>query len=182
MSNDADNLQRIRRASRRLQRVLQVCLVLVPSVSLVLWLLINVVPQTMQSSVLPHYVQLPLPLWGRLLGFLASMVPGGVVMYGIVVLMRLFRQYEEGRVFGPENVRCFRSLSRILVLWFVASILSVPVKSLVLTLHHPPGQHYLELSLGSPDLTALLVGLVVGVIAWVMEEGRKLQEEQDYTI
>lgn len=182
MPNDADNVQKIQKASHRLQQVLRVCLVLVPSVSLVVWLTINNAPQAMQAAVLPHYVQLPLPLWGRLLGFLTSMLHVGVAMYGIIVLMRLFRHYEEGRIFRLENVRCFRSLSRALLLWFAASVVSVPIRSLALTLHHPPGQHYIELSLGSPDLTALLVGLVVGVIAWVMDEGRKLQEQQDYMI
>ena len=40
----------------------------------------------------------------------------------------------------------------------------------------------ITVELGSPDLTALLLGAILAVIAWVMEEGRKLQEDQDFTV
>lgn len=58
----------------------------------------------------------------------------------------------------------------------------IPVKRRVDPAHPPPGQRYFSLEFGSADLTALLIGGVLAVIAWVMEEGRKLQEEQDLTI
>ena len=54
--------------------------------------------------------------------------------------------------------------------------------SVALTLHNPPGQRIFTLDIGSPDLTALLLGNILAVIAWVMEEGRKLQEDQDFTV
>ena len=96
--------------------------------------------------------------------------------------MRLFRLYEQGQIFRDSNVRCFRNLSRVLIWWFAAGIVQKSLLSIALTLHNPPGQRIITVELGSPDLTALLLGAILAVIAWVMEEGRKLQEDQDFTV
>lgn len=181
MTSETDNLRRIQRASKGLERLFKTVTILIPIVGLAFWIAIYFTPN-MQQTVLPRYVQLPVPLWSLLLGFAAAMIPGAVAMYGMWVLARLFKLYSQGSIFRKDNVQCFRSLSRVMLLWFVASIVSVPIRSVVLTLHHAKGERCLELSLGSADLTALLVGLVVGVIAWVMDEARKMQEEQDFTI
>ena len=159
-----------------------IVLVLIPVVNASLWTFINDLPTAMQETILPVYVRIPLPASARVLGFIVALVPASVVMYGTVVLIRLFRLYETGQIFRPANVHCFRSLSRTLVAWCAANIVSGALMSMALTLHHPAGQRMISVGLGSPDITALLVGLVLGVIAWVMEEGSRLQEEQDYTV
>ncbi len=159
-----------------------IVLVLIPVVNASLWAFINVLPGTMQEAVLPAFARIPLPGMARMLGFIVALVPASVIMYATVVLIRLFRLYEAGQIFRPANVHCFRSLSRTLVAWCAANIISGSLMSIALTLHHPPGQRMISVGLGSPDITALLVGLVLGVIAWVMEEGCKLQEDQDLTV
>lgn len=176
------NRLRIQRASRRLRHLLIVVACLMPAINGVVWLYINQWPEVFQSKLIPYFVSMPLPLSARLMGFGITMLPTGIAMLGVFYLMRLFRLYEQGEIFRSSNVRCFRNLSRVLVGWFFIGILHRSLLSVVLTLHHPPGQRYITLELGSPDLTALLIGCVLAVIAWVMDEGRKLQEEQDFTV
>ena len=176
------SLADIQRASRRLRLALTGILVAIPIVSAVAWLFINSLPGEMQGTILPHYARLPLPVSARLLGLAASLLPGAVAMYGVIVLIRLFKLYEQGEIFRAGNVRCFQKLSRVLIIWCVANVLSGPLMSIALTLHHGHGQRLLVVGFGSPDMTALLVGLILAVIAWVMEEGRKLQDEQDYIV
>ncbi|MBE0586358.1 MAG: DUF2975 domain-containing protein, partial [Desulfofustis sp.] len=118
----------------------------------------------------------------RVLGFAVSMIKGAVVMYGLWVLVRLFKLYQAGIFFQAENVRCFRNLSRSLVLWALAGVLVTPLLSVVLTMNNPPGQRVVEISLQSADLTALVVGGMLGVIAAVMEDGERLREEVDLTV
>jgi hypothetical protein len=50
--------------------------------------------------------------------------------------------------------------------------------SVVLTLPNPPGHRVVTLGLYSADFTAIFVGIVILFIAWVMDEARKLQEDQ----
>lgn len=177
-----ENRERIQRASRRLGFLLLVIICLMPVINAVVWLFINRFPEIISSRMLPYFVTLPLPASARFMGFLVAMIPTGVAMVGAYYLMRLFRLYERGQIFGPANVRCFRILSRVLIWWFVAGIVHKSLLSLALTLHNPPGQRMITLEIGSPDLTALLLGAILAVIAWVMEEGRKLQEDQDLTV
>jgi hypothetical protein len=177
-----DNTIRIRRASRRLRCLLMAVLIAIPVISLLVWGFINQMPELMQKSILPPYARPPLPVLPRFLGFLVWLLPGGVAMYATANLVKLFRLYEIGQIFRPANVRCFRNLSRALIAWCLVNIASGELLSLALTAHHPPGQRMISVGFGSPDITALLVGLILSVIAWVMEEGRKMQEEQDLTV
>ncbi|MEN6438616.1 MAG: DUF2975 domain-containing protein [Syntrophobacter sp.] len=176
------NSSNISRASRRLRLVFTAVFFLIPIINALVWIFVNEMPDEMQKNILPHYARLPLPAEARLLGFIIVMIPSGIAMYGNWVLIRLFRLYEMGQIFSDLNVRCFRDISRILMVWCAAVFLTSPLLSIALTLHHPPGQRLLVIGLRSMDITALLVGFVLAVIAWVMEEGRKLQEEQDLTI
>lgn len=173
---------RITRASRRLEIAFKIVFVLIPVVSALVWLFANELSDEMQKNILPHYARLPLPAQARAMGFFISMLPCGIAMYGTWALVRLFRLYERGQIFREANVRCFRDISRTLIIWSAVRFISSPLMSIALTLHHPKGQRLLVVGVHSVDITALLVGFVLGVIAWVMEEGRKLQEEQDLTI
>jgi len=176
------NRVRIQRASRHLRYLLLAAVCLMPVVNGLVWLLINQLPELVQDRLIPYFVTLPLPGSARIMGFAVTMMPTGVAMLGAYQLMRLFRLYEQGDIFRVSNVRCFKNLSRVLVGWFVIGIVHRSLLSMALTLHPPPGQRYITFELGSPDLTALLIGLTLAVIAWVMDEGRKLQDEQDYTV
>lgn len=182
MREPMNNALHIQRASRRLRRVFTAIMFAIPAISALIWIFINVLPDEMQKTILPHYARLPLPVSARAGGFVVSLIPASVAMYGTAILIQLFRLYEKGSIFRPENVSCFRRLSRALIWWCGVNIAAGPLMSLALTLHHPPGQRMIAVALGSPDITALLVGFVLAVIAWVMEEGRKLQEEQDYIV
>jgi len=176
------NRERIQQASKRLHTLLLIIFWIMPVITAVVWLFMNRLPETMYRNMLPYFVSVPLPLSARLMGFVVVMIPTGVAMFGLYYLMRLFQLYEQGQIFRLDNVRCFKKLSRVLIWWFVAGIVHKSLLSVALTLHNPPGQRMITLELGSPDLTALLVGGILAVIAWVMEEGRKLQEDQDLTV
>ncbi len=177
-----ENKARIQRASRRLRYLLLAAICLMPVANGVIWLFIHHLPELLQDRLVPYFVRMPLPVSARLMGFAVTLMPTGVAMLGAYHLMRLFRLYEQGDIFRASNVRCFRNLARVLVGWFIVGVLHRSLLSMALTLHHPAGQRYITLELGSPDLTALFVGSVLAIIAWVMDEGRKLQEEQDYTV
>jgi len=176
------NSSNIGRASHRLRLVFTAVFLLIPIINALVWIFINEMPDEMQKNVLPHYARLPLPVQARLLGFIIVMIPSCIAMYGNWVLIRLFRLYEVGEIFSESTVRCFRDISRMLMVWCAAVFVTSPLLSVALTLHHPPGQRLLVVGVRSMDITALLVGFVLAVIAWVMEEGRKLREEQDLTI
>ncbi len=176
-----ENRDRIRSASKKFRFMLLFVLIAIPVLNAGIWIFFNYLPEAFVREMIPVSVGKLSP-GTCLAGFLVSMIPSGVAMIGIYVLIRLFRLYENAQIFTPENVRCFRNLGRILMIWAAAGILYDPMISLALTLANPPGQRMITVSLGSPDITALLVGGIISLMAWVMEEGRILQDEQNFTI
>ncbi len=93
------------------------------------------------------------------------LVKMGLSFFCYGVMFSLFRLYEKGILFSTKNVRHIRWLAYCLVVnWAVDYQLQS-------TLH--------DMALST---TPLFVGLLIIFIAWIMDEGRKIQEEQALTV
>lgn len=182
MEHRKENREMIQMASQRLRYLLLAAICLMPVINAIFWLNMNRMPDLILKKTIPFDVTMPMPLISLVLGFLVTMLPTGVTMVGAYYLQRLFLLYEQGQIFRLANVRCFKKLFRVLIWSFVADIVSRSLLSVVLSLPNPPGQRIVTVDLSSSDLTILLLGGILAVISWVMEEGRKLQEEQDLTV
>lgn len=104
----------------------------------------------------------------RPLGFL-SIVFG---LAGAWVLHRLFGLYERGMIFHRETVRCIRWIG----IWLLAKWTLANLWELTEVFTHNPSFSDLRID------GYLFGGLLVFLISWIMEEGSKLQEEQEMTI
>jgi Protein of unknown function (DUF2975) len=113
-------------------------------------------------------------------------------------LAQLFRFYERGLIFAPEAIRCIKILGFLCVInwtimsaWNTLTHLFPPPASPVMPM--PPTvvvevakpsfrMGFFSLSYGGINLGMLLAGTVIILIAWIMDEGRKIQEEQELTV
>lgn len=177
-----ENRRRIQQASRRLRIMFQTIVWLLPVINAVFWFNMNHMPDLVLKRTIPFVVSFPLPFSALFLGFLVTMLPIGASMIGIHYLKQLFGLYEREQFFQMGNVLCFKKIARVLIWLFLTGIVSNSLLSIALTLQNPPGHRLITIELSSNDLTVLLLGLILAVISWVMEEGRKLQEEQDLTV
>lgn len=81
------------------------------------------------------------------------------------VMLRLFQLYGRGILFSAKNVTCIRFLGWWLMIgWVIDYQMQGLLKDLSLS------------------TTPLFVGLLIIFIAWIMDEGRKIQEEQELTV
>jgi hypothetical protein len=88
-----------------------------------------------------------------------------LIGFGLFLLNRLFVLFERGSFYTAENVRCIKFLGFITASdWLVKSVLELMAKNI------------------SIDFNELFFGLFIVLIAWVMDEGRKIQEEQELTV
>ena len=177
-----EHMDRIRTLSRRFRRLFRAAFWLLPAVPALQWAFINHLPVPMAERLLPVGVHGELPGVLRLGAFAVSLIPLAVLMAAARTLGRLFGLYEQGRVFGRENVACFRRLAALLFWWVGAGLVYEPLLGLVVTALNPPGQHLLILGISGLDLTALVIGGVLSVLAWVMDLGRAMQEDQELTV
>ena len=97
------------------------------------------------------------------------------VCRGIGFFYKLFSNVERGIFFGRDNVRCIRNIGWWLVVLPFLSIIFETSKVIWAT--DTPVN--IDLSNLPNDL---LKGFFVIFVAWIMDEGRKIQEEQELTV
>ncbi len=119
-------------------------------------------------------------------------------------LAQLFRLYERGIIFGVQTIRCIKSLGLLCVIGgFLLSTSAVMAHSALGNLgrhglipksastppavvastiiHYRTGFFSADFGTGI-DFGLVFAGVVIVLVAWIMDEGRKIQEEQELTV
>jgi len=179
------SITRIQTISKRFRLLFTALIFLIPLTDLLFWLSFNHLPDAFRAELLTEFPakanQDLAPLF-RALGFLVSLLPVTVAVYAMVTLSRLFRLYENAIVFTHDNVKLLRKLGYVIIAWVTANLLFTPLITAVMTHGNPPGQPMIMLTLNFSDLSALVMGAIVVLISRVMDEGRKLEDEQLHTV
>jgi hypothetical protein len=162
-------LKRIRIVSRVIRILLGLAVVSVVTVisiclsDIIGWT--NVSPSLL-SPPFSRYASLrAIPASVLILGF----VRAGLFFAGAFLLNKLLRYFANGNFFTAENITCIKRLGYLVISdWLVAKFLdAIASRGLVIGLH---------------DFTKLAIGFLIILIAWIMDEGRKIQEEQELTV
>ena len=110
-------------------------------------------------------------------------------------LAKLFWFYERGLIFVAEAIRCIKTLGLLCVIGcLLKSALHIlgqlfpPTPPSTL----PPGVtvraitsygfDFFSFTIAGINVGLLLAGIIIVIIAWIMDEGRKIQEEQELTV
>ena len=121
--------------------------------------------------------------WGvRGLALLAMAAPTALTSYVLWNLALLFRDYARDEIFTDENTRRLRRVGLFLLVRELLAPLEGAVLSVILTMHNPPGQHLLTVSLEGSNLTSIVTALTIIVAAHVMAQARAIQAEAELTI
>jgi hypothetical protein len=179
-----DNLSKIKKFSKKFHFLLSLLIVVVPLYYILYWALINYLPEQLVTVNIPAspLVAYKLSLKWQIAGFAVSLLPLAACIYGLLNLRTLFSFYKEGIIFSYAHVSIFKSTSKALLLWVFFSMLYESAKSILFSLGAAPGNRVVEVGFSSSELTALMVGGVVLVVAWVMDEGRIMAEENKLTV
>ncbi|HET6420174.1 MAG TPA: DUF2975 domain-containing protein [Geobacteraceae bacterium] len=173
-----ENTQRITSVSRKLRLACIWLIVSLPVLCAVFWVFFNRIYAMAPMIPLPVRVDHDIPAVSRMLAFLCDMVPLSALIFALLKLKNLFYLYERGCIFTESNVDCYRALGRTLMVWVACDIVNRTLLGIVLTLDNPPGKRLLVIGLDGGDFTGIFVGIAVLIVSWVMDEARKMQEEQ----
>ena len=176
-----EGAERLKKNSRRLREVFVVLIVLAPILNVIFWVGVGMGNDVLGHS-LPVEVDPDIPVSSLVIGCLISMIPTGVFMYALYQLIKLFGYYSKGVIFSLENVSAIRALGKSIIAWVVADFFTSIGLGIVLTLHRGTGNRLLVVSFQNEDLYALVAGFSVLTIAWVMNEARKIKEEQELIV
>lgn len=180
-----DNIMKIKKTAGKFRVVFLALMVVSPFVPVIVWMCYNGLPSVMKLQMfadlhVPMTVELSLRT--RILAGAASLIPGAVLMAGLLYLVRLFGLYARGMIFTAENVACYRKLGHVILWSMAASIVHSSLMTIVLTLDNPPGQRMISFGISSSEIARLLIGMIVLLVSWIMEAGREIQEEQQLTV
>ena len=115
-------------------------------------------------------------------------------------LFQLFNLYERGLIFSAQTIRCIKILGVLCAVgWALMTLLQIlphPLPSSQIIQTHPPEvtvikgimvssyrMGFFSFDFGTGiNFGLLFAGTVIVLIAWIMDEGRKIQEEQELTV
>ena len=150
------------------------------------WLGYNLSPVQLMNSALPGSAGQPMPqvleLNSRLIGLAGDVPSLVIVILALNTLRRLFFLYERGEFFKEENVTLYRALSRLAFWGILADIVNKSALTVALTINNPPGQRFLTVGFSGGHLKLMLIAIILMIIARVMNEGRKIYDENQLTV
>ncbi len=134
-------------------------------------------PGNMGSQVLE-----PLSLTQKLFGFGVAWIPAIVGMTIAFSLMRLFACYERGDIFTQSSIRYIKRAGLMMLIWAILNPIYQVFISFAVTVGNPVGERLIAISIGPDYVRNLITGGIVFLIAYIMQEGVKLREEQALTV
>lgn len=182
-------MTKIQKTSKLVRTTLQAVIILIPLVVCYYWLSVNTPYDVLGLSGfieldmdIKALTQAPLTLETRLLALAASLGLSFILVYALVLLVRLFKNYERQEIFNFENTVLYTKLARTIFYWVIGNFIYTGALSVILSFNNPPGERVLELSFTGIDIMTLFLGVVVVIISWVMKEGYEISQEHSQTI
>jgi hypothetical protein len=140
------------------------------------WMPLTVVPAQALLAGLTPPQSMDLP-W-RWVGVGLECIPALAMFYAVWCVHRICRAFLAGEVFGPVVVRGFRGVGWGFLAMFVTSLLyQMGVTALLSWLASGQNGGLIVLGLGSFEMSMLVVGLMMLLLAHVLAEGCRLQAE-----
>lgn len=114
----------------------------------------------------------------RLAGLAIECLPTAAMLFTVWCLHRICTAFLHGEVFGPAVVRGFRGVGWGFIAMSAASLVhGAAVTALLSWLASGRRGGQVALSVGSFEMGVLIVGLMMLLLAYVVAEGQRLQEE-----
>ncbi|MEZ9299224.1 DUF2975 domain-containing protein [Vibrio splendidus] len=182
-------MSNIQKQSRRVRMLLQSLFVLTPIMVCYFWLTVET-PYDFISATgifyltydIGYFTMLPLTMTTRIVAAFTSLLMSSILMYALMGLIRLFRNYERGEIFSLENAMSYQKLGYSLFYWVLGSVIYGSLMSVILSFNNPPGERIFEISFVGMDFLTLILGIIILIISWVMKEGYILADEHSQTI
>ncbi|HFC04175.1 MAG TPA: DUF2975 domain-containing protein, partial [Rhizobiales bacterium] len=110
------------------------------------------------------------------IGFLMSLLPLGLLIYGLFQVFRFFRLYVSGELFPPHAGILLSRFGLALLGVVPAKILVYALTSVIFSLHLPSGKRQLSVAFGSEDFLLLVIGGLIFMIGHLLNSATEVAE------
>ncbi len=177
----AQRLEKVQKYSGSFRRLFRFLFVVVALALVVQTLLIVTGAEPYGASVRignTEYSGDPIPFVIRAIAWLGTTLSLGVLLKLNFHLIKLFGLYADGRLFNRENVHQIRQIGITVLLFPALWVLGLIVPGFLPT----DDVARSVMSSGQHPFAELIVGAIIIVVAWIMDVGRELREEQDLVV
>lgn len=176
-----NNLQSIRTLSNRLLTVLWAVLIINPIFTLIMWFGGVYIPNNeFIYSEFSFPIELPLSAEQSIMGYLVINLT--VIVASLITwqLIKLFQRYSQGEIFTLNNIHHYKTIGNLAIIYVFVDFLEGLLLGPALTY----GQQEMSFAfdIADSDITLLISGIIIRLIAQVMIEAKELHDEQSLTI
>lgn len=118
----------------------------------------------------------------KIYGFLISLAPLAINLWLVASLVKLFKLYEQGKIFILNSARAIKHSGLALLLSQIIKPFYEAALSPVLTWHNPIGHRTVMASFDGTNLGLITTSIIILLISWVMTEACKLKQENELVI
>ena len=115
--------------------------------------------------------------WQKYLTMAVMMIPSLVMAYGLYHLRKMFGAFANNAIFQPEPIRHLKAFGIALLAQTLIKPLSGAATSVLATFHRPAGERVLSIGLSDAEASTLFLGGLIIVIAWVLGEAARIDDE-----
>ncbi len=179
-----NNIEKIKKVSNLFSILLTGLIIIIPIYFISYWLFINSFSQNLIADSVFSFEGAggSLSVELQVIGFLSSLFPLGAIIYGLINTKKIFTLYIDGVIFSDEHVILFKKIAKAFAFWVLFSVIHESVKSVVFSWNNTVGSRHLEITFGSIEFGVILMSVLFLVIAWIMDEGRTITEENKLTV
>lgn len=179
-------MNKIQRFSFFLRVFFQIAFILWPIMVICYWAFSQyLIPNfTHLISLIPANLEIlhPITATDVFWGIVISILPSIIIMTILYFLINLFKLYEQGKIFTLQNVKYLKHIGITMLIGQVVNFVYEGLISFALTFHNPHGHQVSSFYFGTDDIYNIVIAIMIIVISWIMAEGCKLQDENQYTV
>ena len=188
-------INKIQRVSQLFKWIFIIAFIVLPLLSIVFWLqapaflhfgshaiTYNEIPAEFSESPMAFKYSLSFTASTKFLGFSVSLIPLAIKLTILYLLIKLFKNFQQGDIFSMKSVSYVKAISITLLLGQLIHRFYQALLSLVLTWHNPVGKRVIVVGFSGTNFGMLCVALLMLLISWILRESYQLYEQQKYTI
>lgn len=115
----------------------------------------------------------------RMAGFSVSIAGAMIQAYGYLGLRQTFREAAVGRALSELSIRGFRRFAWITLISVLVGVIQRTLWIVIFSISDATQDDRIDIQLGSGELKALFVGLLLVFVAHVFVEGKRAKDEND---
>ncbi len=183
-------MSKIQFVSQCFKRLLQIILIAMPITLILFWLH---APAPLSAalnhfgfniSYIPDGTAILYQLtWGtKILGLIISLIPFSIYSFVVILLIKLFSVFSRAEIFSQNNVTRIKKIGFLIFLGELINPLYQALMTAAMTWHNPAGQHFIKITLSGMNIGLILMSCLILLLAWIMSEANKINEENKLTV